>query len=221
MAKIDDLIAKVEKGRQYRAAAEFRALEGGDAGAMIVKGHACTFNEPYVLFRIQNYTVWEQIAPGAFVDCDLSDVIMQYDHEGRVMARQKNGTLQLEVDKKGLAVTADLSKSELGAGLYRDIKAGMIDTMSLGFHVAKDKREITENKETGKIDVLRTITKIDKVYDVSAVSIPANGGTDISARSFCDGVIAELEAERLKAQETERRKMLLALKIKTMEVKAK
>ena len=38
--------------------------------------------------------------------------------------------------------------------------------------------------------------KIKKVYDVSAVSYPANADTDISARSYFDGVI---EAERREA----------------------
>ena len=42
----------------------------------------------------------------------------------------------------------------------------------------------------------------------SAVSLPANDGTEISARKYCEGVIAELEAERLKAEETERRQKL-------------
>ena len=71
--------------------------------------------------------------------------------------------------------------------------------MSFGFTVDEDKREITEDRATGAIDVLRTVTKVRKLYDVSAVSLPANDGTEISARSYCDGVIAELEAERLKS----------------------
>ena len=85
--------------------------------------------------------------------------------------------------------------------------------MSFGFTVDEDKREVTENRETGAVDVLRTITKIRKLYDVSAVSIPANDGTEISARSWCDGVIAELEAERLKsvAIEEARAKALAAI----------
>ena len=53
----------------------------------------------------------------------MSDVIMQYDHTGRVFARQSNKTLILEPDAKGLFVAADLSKTDLARGLYQDIDA--------------------------------------------------------------------------------------------------
>lgn len=55
----------------------------------------------------------------------------------------------------------------------------------------------------------RRILKIRKVYDVSAVSFPANPSTDISARSWLDGVIEAEKAERLAAQAAERRKQRL------------
>ena len=63
---------------------------------------------------------------------------------------------------------------------------------------------------------MRTITKVGKLYDVSAVSIPANDATSISARKFCEGVVAELETERKRAAE-KRRKDILRLKIKLQE----
>jgi len=128
----------------------------------------------------------------------MSDVIMQYDHQGRVFARNSNGTLEINTDDHGLFMSADLSGTEIGRQLFEEIKGGYTNKMSFGFTVDEDKREVTENRENGTVDVLRTITKIRKLYDVSAVSLPANDGTEISARSYCDGVIAELEAERLK-----------------------
>jgi phage head maturation protease len=60
----------------------------------------------------------------------MSDVIMQYDHAGRVFARQSNKTLILVPDHKGLLVAADLGKTDLARGLYQDIDAGMITKMS-------------------------------------------------------------------------------------------
>ena len=74
-----------------------------------------------------------------------------------------------------------------------------------GFKVKEDKREVTEDRETGTVDVLRTITKISKLYDVSAVSIPANDATSISARSYSEGVIEEIKEEILKREERARR----------------
>lgn len=205
-------------GREYRGTEAFRALESiGDGNTeKVVEGHACTFNHPYELLRYKDWddtevVINEQIDPHAFDECDMSDVIMQYDHAGRVMARTRNQTLTVQTDETGLFVRAELSKSTEGPGLYEDIKNGLIDRMSFGFVVDTDK--ITETRDGDKDIVLRTVTKIRKLYDVSAVSIPANDGTDISARSFCDGVIAEVKAERLLRQKKEDRRKLGNIKM--------
>ena len=201
--------------REYRFMVDVECRSGDD-DSMIVEGYATTFNEAYELYSFDRYTVREQIAPTAFEQCDMSDVIMQYDHSGKVLARTRNKTLTLTVDKRGLKVRADLSGTEAARQLYAEIKGGFIDRMSFAFVVGEQKRETTENSENGHIDVLRTITRIKKRYDVSAVSIPANDGTEISARAYCDGLIAEAEAERQSALEIAKRK--LALKLKLMEV---
>lgn len=167
----------------------------------VVEGYATTFNEPYCLWRDGDYEVWEQVDPKAFEQCDMSDVIMQYDHEGRVFARQSNGTLKLVPDERGLHVEADLGGTEIGRQLYEEIKGGYTDKMSFGFIVAEDKREETEDYENNKFKILRTITKIGKLFDVSAVSIPANNATSISSRSYCEGVIAEAKEEFRRLQE--------------------
>lgn len=202
------MLDKIKEGRQYRQTMEFRITE--DSGTeeenknQTVEGHACTFNQAYNLYDSYDYRIDEQIDSRAFDECDMSDVIMQYNHEGRVFARTKNETLEVSIDKNGLFVRADLSGTELGRQLYQEIKDGYTDKMSFGFTVSEDQRTVTRDRETGKVSVLRTITKIGKLYDVSAVSIPANDGTDISARSYCDGLIAEIKAERLERAKTEK-----------------
>lgn len=214
------ILDKISEGRQIRRndmRPEFRTVDG-DNDKLIVEGHACTFNEPYLLYKYSDCEVYEQIDRNAFLECDMSDVIMQFDHAGRVFARTRNNTLEVQPDNEGLFTRADLSKSSGGPDLYADIKNGVIDRMSFAFTVLEDKREVTEDHENGITTVLRTITKIGKLYDVSAVSIPANDGTDISARNFSDGVIAEIKAERLKTQEKEHRKARLKLKLKLSEM---
>ena len=163
---------KLDEGRQYRAVVEIRALPGDVPGSeeKIVEGYACTFNEPYELFSMDGYTVREQIAPNAFDGCDMSDVIMQYDHEGRVFARNSNSTLMVTPDSHGLRIRADLGGTEIGRQLFEEIEGGYTTKMSFGFVVETDTREITEDRETGTVDVLRTITGIRKLYDVSAVT---------------------------------------------------
>lgn len=179
---------KLNEGRQYR---DFAALE--PAEEMVVEGYATTFDTPYLLWREDGYEVWEKVDRNAFAETDMSDVVMQYNHEGRVFARNSNGTLTLRVDEKGLHVNAILGGTELGRQLYEEIKGGYTNKMSFGFTVEEDKREIVEEGDSVRIE--RTILKIGRLYDVSAVSIPANDGTSISARNYCEGVIAEVAEE--------------------------
>lgn len=205
MSDLSELLQeKLSGGREYRQARAFEARAASGDDSKIVEGYATTFSEPYLLYDWGDYRVYEQIDPHAFDACDMADVIMQYNHEGRVYARTGNKTLELTADAHGLHVRADLSGTELGLQLYEEIKGGYTTKMSFGFRVGEDKREITEDHENNVTTVLRTITKISKLYDVSAVSLPANDATEISARSFCDGLIAELTAERRKAEERAR-----------------
>lgn len=167
-----------------------------------MEGYATTFDTPYVLYEVNGVQYFEKIARGALEGADVSDVIMQYDHSGKVMARLSNGTLTVEPDAHGLKVRADLSKSAAAKDLYEEIRNGLITKMSWAFTVAED----SYDRETHT----RTIEKIKKVYDVSAVSIPANGDTDIAARAWVDGVI---DAERREALARKRQKIRLLLEV--------
>lgn len=164
-----------------------------------VTGYATVFDVPYKLYGDGSYEIWEKVAPTAFANTDVSDVIMQYNHEGRVFARTKNNTLSLRSDEKGLLIDADLGGTEIGRELYEEIKGGYTDKMSFGFTV---RGETWEHEKVNGVEIsTRTITDVGKLYDVSAVSIPANDATSISVRSLCDGEIERLKAER---QERER-----------------
>lgn len=179
----------IKKEREYRALAA--PLTAQVAAKRIdteyyVEGYATTFDKPYLLYEFEDGTkFYERIDAHALDGADMSDVIMQYDHAGRVFARQSNKTLILVPDHKGLLVAADLGKTDLARGLYQDIDAGMITKMSWAFTVTEETYD--------RVTRTRTILKIKKVYDVSAVSIPANGDTEISARNFAH---RSYEAER-------------------------
>lgn len=200
---------KLNDGREYR----FMTLENADDG-YLVRGYATTFKQPYHLYnRADGKEVREMVDANAFENTDMSDVIMQYDHEGRVFARLSNNTLSLETDEHGLMVRADLGGTEIGRNLYEEIKGGYTNKMSFGFTV-KD-----ASVEPDGDGYLRTIRSIGKLYDVSAVSLPANDYTEISARSHCDGEITEIEAELLRAEE-EARKLAEQKEILTNRLKA-
>ena len=168
-----------------------------------VEGYAARF-EPYVLYEDEDGPIYERFEPSCFSSADMSDIIMQYDHGGKVMARTGNGSLLVEVDENGLFTAADLSRTEAARALYDEIKAGMVTKMSWRFSLG----DYYYDKDTRTI-VHRTVKK---VYDVSAVSIPANDNTEINARSWVDGVIDQ--AARSEAELDERRRRL-RLKIKT------
>lgn len=208
----DKQLRRLADGREYRnMTVEVRAAE--DDSKMIVEGYATTFNQPYTLFEGRYLRIIEQVAPTAFVECDMSDVIMQYDHEGRVFARNKNGTLELSVDSIGLKIRADLGGTDIGRQLYQEIKGGYTDKMSFSFKVGEDQKVYTTENDKDFKTCTRTITKISKLYDVSAVSIPANDMTSISARRYADGVIEYIQAERL-----ERANKAKKIKLKLLEV---
>lgn len=206
---VEQSAEKLMSGREYRSMT-ISVVKNSDSEKMLVEGYAATFNQPYTLYDSRYYKVIEQIAPTAFDECDMTDVIMQYDHAGRVFARNKNGTLSVDTDNIGLKISADLGGTDIGRQLYQEIRGGYTDKMSFGFVVGEDKRETTIDHENDVEIVTRTITKITKLYDVSAVSIPANDATSISARRFADGVIERIKAERLeRANKVKKIKILM------------
>ena len=195
----------VKSDREYRRL-DLSGIECREEnGEKIVDGYATVFNEEYTLYFYAGYEVRESFDPASFDETDLSDVIMQYDHEGRVFARGSNGTLTVKPDQHGLRIRANLGGTEIGSQLYEEIKGGYTTKMSIGFTVKTQERTEERDEDAGRTIVHRKITGVKKLYDVSAVSLPANDATEISARNFGEGVIAEIEKERLASLERQRK----------------
>ena len=199
----------IKTDREYRSM-ELRALKEGEDKSYIVEGYATTFGDSYELFRDGNYIVMENVDKDAFKDTDMSDVIFQIDHEGRVYARTRNESLALSIDEHGLKTRADLGLTESSRSVFEDIDAGLYDRMSFAFTVNKESYT-EEEREDGTVILTRTILGVGKLYDVSAVSFPANPNTDISARSkdLIDGEIKRFEAERLHEKELQEKRNAL------------
>ena len=181
------------KERQYRTLESLITKSDTDTTEenkkYIVEGYATTFTR-YELYRDESgNVVYEHFTPEAFDGVDMSDVIMQYDHKDRVFARTSNGTLKLEVDDIGLKITADLSRTESSRALYEEIAAGLITKMSWGFSYSTTPPDWDEKTNT----ITWGAGTIRKIYDVSAVSIPANNDTEISARALTDRLINRAE----------------------------
>lgn len=191
----------LKTGREYRSLQNFELVpheEGSEEYR--VKGTAVVFNTPTVLFECDGIKYYEVIDRHAFDECDLSDVIFNYNHGGKVLARLRNKTLALSITDRGLDMEADLSGTTAGRELYEEIDGGYVDKMSFSFSV----REASYDTQTHT----RTITKVKKLYDVSAVDIPAYNETSISSRSFFE----EEHSKELEALEQARkRRKLIAL----------
>ena len=168
-----------------------------------IEGYAARF-EPYVLFTEDGVDYYEQFLREGFANCDMTDIIYLYDHQGKVLARVSNGTLIVEVRDDGLFFAADLGKTEAARTLYDEICAGMITKMSWRFALG----DYYYDPETHTF----THYTIKKIYDVSAVSIPANNDTEINARSWADGVIS-LRARRDAELDNAKAKIKLKIKI--------
>lgn len=211
---IEKLISEKEcQFRDFRfTKVETRKAEDGTE-EMIVEGKACSFEEETVLYGYGNWEAREIIDANAFEKCDMSDVIFNYNHSGRVFARTRNNTLTLEVKEDGLYMKASLRSGDQGhQELYEDIKTGTIDKMSFAFHVNKSEWTFIEDDGEGKEIDLRRVKEIDKLYDVSAVDIPAYDTTSISARSQFSAVSEKRAAEsRRTAEELELEKTKLLL----------
>lgn len=200
----------IRDNREYRNLGTFET-KSEEGSEFIVRGYASTF-EPYLIYEEDGVQYVERIAPTAFDDADMSDVVFLRDHTGRVLARTKNGALNLSTDTHGLFSETNLGLTQASKEMYEDIRTGNYSQMSFSFVVAKGGQHFEEEARK----VTRVIDRISKVYDVSAVSFPQNPGTDIgvSYRDLFNGVIERREAERLKAI---RARKLLELKMKLFE----
>ena len=202
----------INSNREYR---DITLGIGESEERMVVSGYASTFNQPYTLMENDVLVYREQVDPEAFNNTDMSDVIMQYNHEGRVFARTSNNTLSITPDEQGLFISANLGGTEAGRDLYEEIRGGYTNKMSFGFTVDGDE-EVRTSEPDGFITITRRITSVQKLYDVSAVSIPANDATSISVRTLTDGVIEKVKAERLEKEQLELRRRKMELQIRLL-----
>lgn len=108
-------------------------------------------------------------------------------------------------DEHGLYVRADVSKSPRGRDLYEEVSNGLVDKMSFGFTVAEGGWDYDPATRTS------TVRSISKVFDVSAVSMPANPNTEITARSYLNGVIEAERQELSRRQQEARERLALTL----------
>ena len=164
----------------------------------------------------------EIIDRGALDGTDLKDVrfLVNHNTDGIPLARSRNNnvnsTMQLSVDQDGMEIRVDLDteNNAEARSLYSAVERGDISGMSFMFTTDED---TCGDKNTGH--PTRTIRKIGKVFEVSAVTFPAYNATSISARGLSDALDsaqASWEREKAADREIERRKQKIRILLEVM-----
>ena len=159
----------------------------------------------------------EIIAAGALDGTDLKDVRFLVNHNtdmiplARSRNNNENSTMQMSVDEKGMEIRVDLDteNNAEAKSLYSAVERGDLDGMSFMFSVDGDKWDDIESDHP-----TRTITKLGKVFEVSAVTFPAYEATSISARgldSALDSAKSSLENVKAEARAIERKKQKIRI----------
>jgi HK97 family phage prohead protease len=186
-----------ELRNQYGDSVELRTAEVRAAGddALVVEGYASNFDVEYDLGYFK-----ETVARGAFDDVMQDDVRFLLNHTGAPLARTTNGTLELSVDDQGLKYRAALADTQDGRDLYKLIKRGDITQSSFAFTIDSD--TWSEDRST------RTITKVGKLLDTSAVTYPASPTASVYARNMAEAAqeVEELKEEQVAAEPVEEKR---------------
>ena len=146
-----------------------RRTSSWEAGVeAIITGYAVVFDQRTVLYKDPDTGIeyGEIIDRHALDEADMEDVVLRYNHQGRVLARTRNKSLQLSIDDYGLKIRADMSGSDEALGFYKEIKSGLLDKMSFAFQVKEESYDRTTNT--------RRILAISCLRDVSLVDFPAS-----------------------------------------------
>lgn len=183
--------------RAFDAAFETRE----ETGSGIITGR------PVVLNSRTNLGFCDEIiGMDALRETDLRDVRLCLNHDTSYVyarSRQNNGssTMQIRTDADGLVFEAalDIENSPAAQDYYAAVRRGDIDKMSFMFTVdGVEWRDLESDHPT------RIITRIGKIFEISAVTFPAYDTTSIEARSseVLDGIRDELEQARLRLKES-------------------
>ena len=183
--------------KEYRLS-EVRALDTNE-NEMIIEGYAAVFDE---ITDMGWYK--EKVDRNAFDNADMKDCVLKYNHEDSflILARTRNGSLELKIDDHGLKIRAKLIDTTNNKDVYKMIKEGLLDKMSFGFSVQEQAWDYDTDT--------RTILRISRLFDVSVVDFPAYDGTDIKTRKKDDYL---LEKSKYLESKTRRKKIELKLKL--------
>ena len=160
--------SQVEKRSEYRSIKfETRVEEKQEGGKkLVLRGYPILFNTETKIYDFWYGEVRETILPTALEGTDLTDVYLVTGHNiepDKVLGRN-NVNMRLEVDETGLFFECELPNTQHARDIYNLIETGIVDGMSFGFTCSDE-----VNPET----LIRTITHIDELFEITITPFPA------------------------------------------------
>ena len=146
----------------------------------IIKGYFSVFNSDFVMW--DGYV--ERIMPGAFDECDLSDVVCLYNHEDEMLlGRSVNGegTLVIGFDERGGYFEVEKPNTSTGNDVYENIRLKNIRGCSFAFTIGEQNVEYDVLQSDGSKATIVSINKVKRLYDVGPVLNPAYKETEVEA----------------------------------------
>ena len=186
-------------------------------------GHAAVFNQRTYI-GIPPWGWFEQIEKGAFEPVLKDDVRMLKNHNpDYLLARTTSGTLRLSEDDVGLVSDADMAPVTYARDLSILIERGDLSQMSFAFWPAawdEDTIEVKDEETGEKLSAdLVTITKMERLYDVSPVTYPAYEGTDANVRAkFGTPIRSAMDESRI-ARAILKRRELEEMELRAIELR--
>jgi HK97 family phage prohead protease len=172
----------------------FQATEVRATGPKQISGRAASYGT-----RAQLKGFSETIARGAFdrVLRTNPDVVCLFNHDTNcVLGRTTSGTLRLSASNEGLDDVCDLPNTTAARDLRESIQRRDVNGCSFAFNLGEGDDEWSEDMDEDRNRVvLRTIRNFSQLLDVSPVTYPAYGGTELQAR--CTEISAEMRSRLL------------------------
>ena len=182
---------------------ETREVDGKERN--VVVGYGSVYNS-----RSENLGgFYEYISEGAFTDelINSSDVRALINHDPNlILARSKfgEGTLKLNADNKGLKYEFEMPDTSYARDLLINMKNNNLNQSSFAFTIPSGGDEWSSDEAGNNI---RTINKIDRLFDISVVTYPAYSQAD------SDVMVAQRGLKEYKETKKLVKHSLLGLKI--------
>jgi HK97 family phage prohead protease len=183
---------------------EYRTVTGTESVALsedddnLITGLAIPFNRETVIGDLKYGGFREKVAPGsATKSIREGDVVALFNHDSsRPLGRMSAGNLGLESTDRGVEPSLHPSDVSYAKDLRTLVKDQVIRGWSFGFEVLKDEWTDDDGNPSTRYDGTNRVIREMRLVEVSPVTFPAYGMTDISAR---DSVEAAREGRAAKA----------------------